>query len=92
MRSVPGLTARSNPRLSLPFQSSNREKKKKKKIGKRKGIICQLRGVRQRHANNKRLFDHKYQNFEGTLPAAWGLISLISILKILSKIYQNSRI
>lgn len=27
MRSVPGLTARSNPRLSLPFQSSNREKK-----------------------------------------------------------------
>lgn len=64
----------------------------KKKIGKRKGIICQLRGVRQGHANNKHLFDHKYQNFQWTLPAAWELISSISILKILYKIYHNSRI
>lgn len=35
MRSVPGLTARSNPRLSLPFQSSNREKKK---LAKERGL------------------------------------------------------
>lgn len=64
MRSVPGLTARSNRRLSLPFQSSNREKK----IGRRKGIIWQLRLYFRAMLTTNTIFDHKYQHFQWTLP------------------------
>lgn len=82
-RSVLGLTARSNPRLSLPFQSSNREK-----IGKRKGIIWQWWGVLGGRGNNS---TYSFMN-ANNLQASCFLSALISIHKMLPKIYPDSRV